>query len=117
MPAMLCSYKKRFKTSSASEPTRRTAHSAVPHLEAEEADGADDEVLAGGASGGQHDGQVADSQREEEQEAQKVAPDVDALVGEDKEAAGRHGGAERGSEVPTRPRGRPYLRRQRREGR
>lgn len=108
---------KRVKTSSASEPIGRTTHSAVPHLEAEEADGADDEVLAGGAGGGQHDGQVADTQREEEQEAQQVAPDVDALVGEDEEAAGRHGGAERGSETPARPRGRPYLRRQRREGR
>lgn len=64
-----------------------------PYLEAEEADGADDEVLSGGAGGRQDGRQVVDAQREEEDEAEQVAPDVDGLVGEDEEAARRHNGA------------------------
>lgn len=62
---------------------------AGPYLEAEEADGADDKVLPGGAGGRQDGRQVVDAQGEEEDEAEQVAPDVDGLVGEDEEAARR----------------------------
>lgn len=95
---------------------------AGAHLEAEEADGADDEVLTGGAGGRQHGGQVVDAERKEEQEAEQMAPDVDGLVGEDEEAereeaqggAGVSGGGAGGAPGAA---GRAHLLMHRREGR
>ena len=60
-----------------------------PHLEAEQANGVDDVVLAGGAGGGQHGGHVVHAQGEEQQKAQHVAPDVHCLVRQDEDAAGQ----------------------------
>lgn len=71
-------------------------HPASPYLEAEEADGADDEILPGSAGGRQDSRQVVDAQCEEEEEAEQVAPDVDGLVGEDEEAVRRQGRGEGG---------------------
>lgn len=95
---------------------------AGAHLEAEEADGADDEVLAGGAGRRQHGRQVVDAQREEEQEPEQVAPDVDGLVGEDEEAEGEEtqggaGGERRRGRGRPGAAGRAHLLMQRREGR
>lgn len=95
---------------------------AGAHLEAEEADGADDEVLAGGSGRRQHGRQVVDAEREEEQEAEQVAPDVDGLVGEDEEAEGeetqgREGGEWRRRRGRRGAAGRAHLLMHRREGR
>lgn len=117
--------KRRGRPERAPQPAPRRA--AGPYLEAEEADGADDEVLPGGAGGRQDGRQVVDAQGEEEDEAEQVAPDVDGLVGEDEEAVRRHngavcvcrGGVSRGwARGPgAARRGVPHLLRQRREGR
>lgn len=120
--------KRRGRPERAAQPAPRRA--AGPYLEAEEADGADDEVLPGGAGGRQDGRQVVDAQGEEEDEAEQVAPDVDGLVGEDEEAVRRHngavcvwggGGVGWGGAGPVGPGrrggGSPHLLRQRREGR
>lgn len=60
---------------------------ASGYLETEESDGVDDIVLPVGSRGWQHRQEVMDPEREEEQEAKKVAPDVDGLIGQDKNAA------------------------------
>ena len=65
-----------------------------PHLEAEQADGVDDVVLAGRAGGGQHSGHVVHAQGEEQQEAQHVSPDTHRLIGQDEDAAGRQNQAQ-----------------------
>lgn len=117
-------FKSLFLKGSAPPSTLPIPHTPGPYLEAEEAHRADYEVLSGGAGGRQHSRQVVDAQREEEDEAQQVAPDVDGLVGEDEEAARRHKAQGWGGEPglsPTGP-GRssgscPHLLRQRREGR
>lgn len=61
-------------------------------LEAEEANGIDDVVFSVGPGGRQDRGEVLDPQREEEQEAQEVAPDVHRLIGQDKNTTERRRG-------------------------
>lgn len=63
--------------------------SADSYLEAEESNSIDDIVFPVGSRGWQHRQKVVDPQREEEQETEKVAPDVHGLIGQDENAACR----------------------------
>lgn len=61
--------------------------SSDSYLEAEESNRIDDIVFPVGSRGWQDRQKVVDPQREEEQETQKVAPDVHGLIGQDENAA------------------------------
>lgn len=65
-----------------------TCQGSFIYLEAEEPDSVDDVVLPVGSGGRQDRQEVVDPQREEKQEAQKVAPDVHRLIGQDENAGG-----------------------------
>lgn len=57
------------------------------YLEAEQSYSVDDVVLSVGSRGWQYWGEVIDPQREEEQETQKVAPNVHSLIGQNENTA------------------------------
>lgn len=75
------------------EGSKGSDRASVSYLEAEESNSIDDIVFPVGSGGWQDRQKVVDPQGEEEQETQKVAPDVHGLIGQDKNAAAqeKHG--------------------------
>lgn len=84
-----CSDKTIIKSSSqeAQEQASHLAHIHTTYLETEESYSVDDIVLSVGSRSWQDRQEVVDSQREEQQETQKVAPDIHRLIGQNKNTA------------------------------